>query len=101
MVYLILLFAGALLCNALPHLIAGVQGATFPTPWAKPPGVGHSSAVENVLWGSANLLPAIWLLDRTLAGNVPHGLIAVALGFVAMGVVSALIFGRRQGGGRT
>jgi hypothetical protein len=56
------LFTGALLCNALPHLAAGLQGKAFPTPFAKPRGVGLSSAPINVLWGFANLLAGFVLL---------------------------------------
>ncbi|MRX06321.1 hypothetical protein GJ697_00565 [Pseudoduganella sp. FT25W] len=55
-------FTGALLCNALPHLAAGLQGQAFPTPFAKPRGVGLSSALINVLWGFANLLAGFSLL---------------------------------------
>jgi hypothetical protein len=56
------LFTGALLCNALPHLAAGLQGKAFPTPFAKPRGVGLSSALVNVLWGFVNLLAGFALL---------------------------------------
>jgi hypothetical protein len=98
MIYLALLIAGALLCNALPHLISGLRGETFYTPWAKPRGIGRSSAVENFLWGAANLLVAAAILDRTLGGNVPHGMVAVTLGFVGAGFGLSYGFGQRQGG---
>ncbi|SDU07072.1 hypothetical protein SAMN05444156_1788 [Verrucomicrobium sp. GAS474] len=55
-------FAGAFLCNALPHLAAGVRGEPFPTPFAKPRGVGDSSPVVNFLWGFANLVAGLALL---------------------------------------
>ncbi len=96
MAYLGLLLAGMLLCNALPHLLAGLQGETFYTPWATPRRVGRSSALENVLWGSANLLVAVFLIDRIFPKNVPHGLIILAIGFVGMGVGCAITFGRRK-----
>jgi hypothetical protein len=96
--YLGLLLAGMLLCNALPHLVSGVRGETFYTPWARPRGVGRSSAVENVLWGAANLLVSALLIDRIFPKNVPHGLPVLAIGFVGMGVASAIIFSRRQAG---
>ena len=38
--YIALFFAGAFLCNAIPHLVAGLQGQPFPSPFAKPPGRG-------------------------------------------------------------
>ncbi len=43
--YLAILLAGALVCNCIPHLTAGLQGQNFPTPFAKPRGVGNSAAV--------------------------------------------------------
>lgn len=96
MAYLGLLFAGMLLCNALPHLLKGLQGERFYTPWARPRGVGMSSALENVLWGCANLLAAVFLIDRIFLGNVPHGMVALAIGFIGMAVALAMIFGRRN-----
>ncbi len=34
--YIAVFFAGAFLCNSLPHLACGLSGAPFPTPFAKP-----------------------------------------------------------------
>ena len=96
MTYFTLLLAGALLCNALPHLMSGLRGDTFFTPWSRPRGTGRSSAIENVLWGSANLLLAVYLLTHRLGENIPHGLVAVAAGFVGAGCGLAMIFSRRQ-----
>ncbi len=96
MAYLGLLIAGVLLCNSLPHLLAGLQGERFYTPWARPRGVGKSTALENVLWGSANLLMSAFLIDRIFPRNLPHGLLILAIGFVGMGIGLALIFGRRN-----
>lgn len=56
--YLLCVVAGAALFNALPHLLSGISGRTFPTPFANPPGKGQSSATTNVLWGFANLIAA-------------------------------------------
>ena len=97
MAYLGLLIAGLLLCNALPHLLKGLQGERFYTPWARPRGVGMSSALENVLWGCANLLVAVLLIDRIFPKNVPHGLVVLAVGFVGMAAGLAVTFGRRNG----
>ncbi len=98
MAYLGLFFAGMLLCNALPHLLTGLQGERFYTPWARPRGTGKSSPLENVLWGSANLLGSVFLIDRLFPRNIPHGLLILAVGFVGMGIGLALIFGRRNAG---
>lgn len=50
-----LFFAGVFLANAIPHFVAGISGKPFQSPFAKPPGVGESSPVVNVLWGAVNL----------------------------------------------
>jgi len=47
-------FAGAFILNALPHLIQGVSGRPFPSPFAKPPGKGLSSPLVNAMWGLVN-----------------------------------------------
>src|ERR1700744_1034705 len=98
MAYIGLFFAGMFLCNALPHLLKGLQGETFYTPWAKPRGVGKSSALENVLWGCANLLVATFLIDRIFLKNVPHGMVGWGAGFAGMAVACAMTFGSRTGG---
>ena len=79
--------AGFFLCNAIPHLAAGLRGEAFPTPFAKPHGVGLSSAPINFLWGTLNLVLGLWLLEYSavsavwslqagvlLAGFLLHGL---------------------------
>ena len=64
-------FAGAFLANALPHLVHGMSGDRFPTPFARPPGRGLSSAPLNVGWGLANLAVGCALLrgGAVLAGD--------------------------------
>jgi hypothetical protein len=87
---LLLFLAGALLCNALPHLAAGVRGEPFPTPFATPPGKGDSSPVVNVLWGSFNLAAGLaLLLTRLPAAGSTSGLIAIAAGWLVAGVFAA------------
>ena len=81
------LLAGALLVNALPHLISGLQGNVFPSPFAKPPGRGNSSAVVNVLWGFANLFGGLALLAyRPVALALTPEAGMFALGAVVLGV---------------
>jgi hypothetical protein len=93
--YLKIFLAGALLCNCIPHLAAGLQGRPFPTPFAKPGGVGRSSASVNVLWGAANMFSGVFLLLRDLTGaGTPSGLAAMALGFLALGIWLSRHFGR-------
>jgi hypothetical protein len=49
-------FAALFLVNSIPHLVSGLTGQRFPSPFASPPGRGNSPAVVNVVWGSANLV---------------------------------------------
>jgi hypothetical protein len=93
-------FAGAFLCNCLPHLLSGLQGAPFPTPFAKPRGIGNSSPLVNFSWGSLNLLVGISLLCRhPLALTFSPDLAVWFAGFLALGIPLSLHFGKvRQGG---
>ncbi|MFJ7439694.1 hypothetical protein ACIQW5_18720 [Methylorubrum thiocyanatum] len=43
------LLGGAFLADAVPHLVAGIPGRSFQSPFATPPGVGLSSASIDVL----------------------------------------------------
>jgi hypothetical protein len=95
MIYVALFFAGALLCNSLPHLVAGLQGVSFPSPFAKPRGVGNSSPVVNFLWGLFNLLAGGWLwsLYPVRPGLFP-GFAVLVLGALVLGLYLALHFGK-------
>jgi len=57
-------FGGAFFANALPHLVAGVSGQPFPSPFASPPFRGLSSPTVNAGWALANLVFAYLLLVR-------------------------------------
>lgn len=94
------LFGGAFLINAVPHLVSGVMGRPFQSPFAKPSGVGLSSSTINVLWGFFNLVVADRLVlhvgdfdIRSLEHSVAFG-----LGILVMGVIMARMFGRLHGG---
>ena len=63
-IYLCAFFAGVFLANAIPHFVQGVSGNKFPTPFAKPPGKGLSSALVNVLWGLLNAVIGTILFIR-------------------------------------
>jgi hypothetical protein len=54
--YLAHFMAGAFLANGVPHFVQGICGNKFQTPFARPRGVGDSSALVNVIWGWFNLL---------------------------------------------
>lgn len=63
--YLCAFFAGLFLANAIPHFVQGISGNKFPTPFAKPPGKGLSSAPVNVIWGLFNAIIGTVLFIRS------------------------------------
>ena len=48
-------FSGVFLVNVIPHLIHGVSGDKFPSPFDKPYGHKLSSPTKNVVWAFINL----------------------------------------------
>src|ERR1700691_3886768 len=91
---------GLFFCNAIPHYVSGVMGRPFQSPFARPPGEGLSSSTVNVLWGFANLAIAYPLICRVgdFSLRSSADVVAVGLGFLLMGLVSARLFGRFHGG---
>lgn len=93
-------FGGAFLANAIPHLVSGVMGKPFQSPFAKPRGKGLSSAVVNTLWGFFNLVVAYLLVFRignfNLRDNADIG--ALGLGLLVLSLGIARHFGRFNGG---
>ncbi len=57
-------FGGVSLANTIPHLVNGISGLPFQSPFASPPGQGLSSSTVNVLWGMFNLAVAYGLIAR-------------------------------------
>jgi hypothetical protein len=88
-------FAGAVLCNCIPHLASGLQGRAFPTPFATPRGVGDSSPLVNVLWGFVNLLAGVFLLSMSPVVIAVNGaFLSLVAGALVLGVHLALHFER-------
>lgn len=61
---------GAFFANCLPHLLTGVAGKPFPSPFASPPFTGLSSSTVNVAWGLSNLVIAYLLLVQIGAFDI-------------------------------
>jgi len=98
--YVAIFFAGAFLCNSVPHLVAGLQGAPFQSPFAKPPGVGLSSPLVNFLWGMFNLIVgALLLATHPVEIGLTIDFAVLIAGALAIGIYLALHFGRVRGGG--
>jgi hypothetical protein len=95
--YAAFFFGGAFLCNCIPHLSSGLQGRPFPTPFAKPRGIGDSPPLVNFLWGAFNLLAGSWLLSRHAAtvGFNPS-FIALVGGALLMGTYLSVHFGKAR-----
>jgi hypothetical protein len=92
--YVALFFAGAFLCNAIPHAVAGMQGIPFPSPFAKPPGKGDSSPLVNFVWGIFNFLVGLVLLSRNpVAVGFNAEFITLIVGALAIGIQLSLHFG--------
>ncbi len=84
--YVACFFAGMFLANSVPHYVSGISGNRFPSPFAKPPGKGLSSALVNVVWGMANMV-AGYVLFRS--GGVASGdPMAVGILFAGMAALS-------------
>jgi len=66
--YIAVFFSGMFLANVIPHLVNGMSGNPFPSPFSDPPGKGLSSPLVNVLWALLNLLVG-YLLFRFSKAN--------------------------------
>jgi hypothetical protein len=93
-------FGGAFLANAVPHFVAGVMGEPFQTPFATPRGQGLFSSTVNVLWGFFNLVLSYLLVFRVgdFDLRLTADAAALGLGMLAIGLLSARLFGRFHGG---
>ena len=93
--FVALFLAGAFLCNSVPHLSSGLRGQPFPSPFAKPMGIGDSSPLVNFLWGFFNFLVGIILLSRhPVAVEFGPGFITLIVGALAMGMNLSHHFGK-------
>ena len=93
-------FGGVFLANAIPHVVSGMMGRPFQSPFAKPPGEGLSSSTVNVLWGFFNIVVAYLLVCRVGGFGLRDTADVAALGAGAflIALVSARQFGRFNGG---
>ena len=91
---------GAFLTNAIPHVISGLMGRAFQSPFAKPPGRGLSSSTTNVLWGFCNLVAGYLLVCRVGAfeGKDTGDVAALGSGALLMALFAARHFGQFHGG---
>src|SRR5215469_13952951 len=89
---------GFFLTNAIPHLVSGMLGQPFQSPFAKPPGKGLSSSTVNVLWGFFNAVVGYLLVAQV--GNFDLRAIpdALALAILLRSLLAARRYGQFHGG---
>ena len=93
-------FGGVFGANAVPHLVAGVMGRPFQSPFAKPPGQGLSSSTTNVLWGFLNAVVAYLLLAHVGVFHLrtTSHILAFGSGALFISINLARHFGQFNGG---
>jgi hypothetical protein len=98
--YISYFFGGLFLTNTIPHLVNGVSGSPFQSPFATPPGEGLSSSTVNVLWGMFNLVVAYLLVVRVGRFELrrTRHVVVLGLGVLLMALMLANHFGRLHGG---
>jgi hypothetical protein len=98
--YVSYFFGGAFLANTIPHLVNGISGRAFQSPFAKPPGEGLSSSTVNVVWGIVNLAIAYILICRVGSFNLLNTchVITLGAGMLLLSVMMSRHFGRFHGG---
>ncbi len=93
-------FGGIFLANAIPHLVSGMMGRPFQSPFATPPGEGLSSSTVNVLWGFFNAVVGYLLVVRVDNFDLRSisEVLSLAVGALFISLFSARHFGKFHGG---
>jgi hypothetical protein len=93
-------FGGVFLANAVPHLVSGMMGRPFQSPFAKPPGKGLSSSTVNVLWGFFNVVVGYLLVVRVGSFELrsTSDVVALGVGTLLISLQLARHFGQFHGG---
>ena len=93
-------WGGAFLANAIPHLVSGLRGEPFQSPFAKPRGEGLSSSTVNVLWGSFNVIVGYLLVCRvgTFSLLDTADVVVFGIGALLLSLFLARRFGQFHGG---
>ena len=100
--YVAYFFGGVFLANTIPHLVNGISGRSFQSPFASPPGRGLSSPTVNVLWGMFNLVVAYGLVARVGRFDLrqTRHVAVLGLGVLVIALQLARHFGEFYGGPR-
>jgi len=91
--YLAVFFAGAFFANVVPHFVHGISGNKFPTPFAKPPGKGLSSATTNMIWALFNMVIGYLLFSAAPIDRAhPLLLFTFFIGIAAISIMCSINF---------
>ncbi len=92
-------WGGVALANSVPHLVNGISGHAFPTPFPWPSG-GVSTPVVNVLWGFFHVAIGYLLVCRVGGFDLRRirHTAALGAGMLLMSLYLASIFGRPHPG---
>ena len=95
--YFYAFFSGLFLTNAVPHFVQGICGNKFPTPFAKPPGRGLSSALVNVLWGLLNaIIGAVLFAHSAIKSETTWLWVTFFAGVALMGIMGSIGFTKKH-----
>jgi len=95
--YIAVFFSGCFSTNAVPHFVYGITGNKFPTPFAKPSGIGLSSPTTNVLWALFNMVVAYLLFTVAPIDRAhPVCMIVFFAGIALMSIFSSVHFQKRD-----
>lgn len=97
--YLAYFFGGVFLINSVPHLVSGLSGRRFPSPFAKPPGQGESSPTVNILWGAFNVVVGYLLVCEVGDFHIRdlRDSLVLGIGGLLMAMMLSRAFGRIYG----
>lgn len=86
-------FAGMFLANAIPHLVNGISGDPFPSPFADPPGKGLSAPWVNVLWSFFNIMVGYFLFQYAKIKNKDKlSLFIFIVGALVISIMLSIVF---------
>ena len=89
-------FSGVFLINVLPHLIHGISGDKFPSPFDKPRGKKLSSPTSNVIWAFINLSIFLTIFHfNRLSFTAIYGVIML-IGAFAMAIYLSRYFANKD-----
>ena len=85
-------FSGVFVVNTLPHLIHGVSGEKFPSPFDKPRGKKLSSPTLNVIWAFINLSIFLMIFYFNLSSFTAIQGVIMLVGAFAMAIFLSRYF---------